>query len=459
MNDEKIPLKLPEPEIDENALWKDDVLGRKKIAEALTELVRGQSASLVISLSGGWGSGKTFFLKRWQKNLANEGFISVYFNAWEDDFCDDPLVAIIGQLSETLTGKDGYKQIAKDTKEEIKSLLGQVIVNLIASKTGTNIKELLKKPTDDILENYLSQKESKQALKKSLKKMSGKIYKETEGQPLIFIIDELDRCRPLFAVELLERVKHIFEIEKIIFVFGINKGELCKSIQSIYGDIDSDVYLRRFFDIGFSLPVVKQKEFFEYLINRYGLQDFYNERGEEMFYFLSTRSGISLRDMEQCIRLVVRLANNDKRSIQKSSYVMFVLIILRLKNSDLYYRYINERCRTGEVMNYLDELLFDENLGKNENDLLNLIECYLYIADERRYPESPIEQLVKLRNAEQLTHRELLSKRTQKATPERIKDLIDKIEWMSGDDQDYPLRTMRTMRSMVSLIELFALDR
>ena len=96
MNDEKRPLKLPEPEIGEDDPWQDDFLGRKEIAKALTELVRGQSDPLVISLSGGWGSGKTFFLKRWQKDLANESFISVYFNAWEDDFCDDPLVAIIG---------------------------------------------------------------------------------------------------------------------------------------------------------------------------------------------------------------------------------------------------------------------------------------------------------------------------------------------------------------------------
>jgi predicted KAP-like P-loop ATPase len=35
-----------------------------------------------------------------------------------------------------------------------------------------------------------------------------------EGKPLIIFIDELDRCRPLYAIECLERIKHIFGIKQ-----------------------------------------------------------------------------------------------------------------------------------------------------------------------------------------------------------------------------------------------------
>ena len=184
-----------------------------------------------------------------------------------------------------------------------------------------------------------------------------------------------------------------------------------------------------------------------------------------MFYFLSTRSGISLRDMEQCIRLVVRLANNDEWNNQANDdekpfpYIIFVLIILRLKNSDLYHLYINRQCQASAVMDYLDELLFDENLDDREEDLLNLIECHLYLVDESRYPESPREQLVKLQNAEQLTHPQLLSKRTQKATPRRIKELIENIERISGNDQGYPLRRIIFIVSSIELLLRIAEDK
>ena len=84
---------------------------------------------------------------------------------------------------------------------------------------------------------------------------------DATGRPMVFIIDELDRCRPTFAIELLERVKHIFDVPNMVFAFGINRDELCSSLQSIYGNIDADVYLRRFFDMEFTLPQADSEKF------------------------------------------------------------------------------------------------------------------------------------------------------------------------------------------------------
>jgi predicted KAP-like P-loop ATPase len=70
---------------------------------------------------------------------------------------------------------------------------------------------------------------------------------------LIIFIDELDRCRPLYAIECLERIKHIFGIKRLIFVLSIDKKNLAKSIQSQYGNIDTNNYLRRFIDLEFDL--------------------------------------------------------------------------------------------------------------------------------------------------------------------------------------------------------------
>ena len=99
---------------------------------------------------------------------------------------------------------------------------------------------------------------------------------------MVFIIDELDRCRPTFAIELLERVKHIFDIPNMVFVLGINRDEICKSFQSIYGDIDATVYLQRFFDMEFTLPEVDSATFGSHLMRKYELGAFFGALNKKL---------------------------------------------------------------------------------------------------------------------------------------------------------------------------------
>ena len=234
-------LKIVEPEVNPNDPWCDDVLERKEIADRLTSIVRGQEAPFVISVDGRWGTGKTFLLKRWAQELQNQGFEAIYFNAWEDDFNDDPLLAIVGQLSEHFN---------EGVPDEIARTVAHATLNIVVKRlTGLKIDELT---PERLLDDYKGQGETKRAVKEQLSQLGYRVRDDT-GQPLVFIIDELDRCRPTFAIELLERVKHIFDVPNIVFVFGINRGELVKSLESVYGEIDAGTYLRRFFDMEFAL--------------------------------------------------------------------------------------------------------------------------------------------------------------------------------------------------------------
>ena len=71
---------------------------------------------------------------------------------------------------------------------------------------------------------------------------------------MVFFVDELDRCRPTYAVELLERIKHLFEVDNIVFVLALSTGQLESSIRSLYGDgLDAPGYLRRFIDLEYPL--------------------------------------------------------------------------------------------------------------------------------------------------------------------------------------------------------------
>ena len=242
-------LKFTEPEIDANNLWSDDRLDRKKIAARLTKIISGQNEPFVISLDGRWGTGKTFLLKRWQQELVKDKFQAIYFNAWEDDFCDDPLLAIIGQLSAHF---DDCK-----FKDRAAKIAGLVVELLTKQLTGTAISLKDIKP-ESLLDGYHEQRRTKKEMKTQIAALACQVKQESD-QPLVFIIDELDRCRPTFAIELLERVKHIFDVPNAVFVFGINRRELSKSLKSVYGEIDTGIYLRRFFDMEFTLRTPTQR--------------------------------------------------------------------------------------------------------------------------------------------------------------------------------------------------------
>ena len=77
-------------------------------------------------------------------------------------------------------------------------------------------------------------------------------------KPLVVMIDELDRCRPSYAVELLETAKHLFDVDRIVFVLAVNREQLAHAVCALYGaDFNAEGYLRRFFDEDFRLPSAK----------------------------------------------------------------------------------------------------------------------------------------------------------------------------------------------------------
>ena len=207
-------------------------------------------------------------LKRWQKALEKDNYRAIYFNAWEDDFSDDPLLSILGQLAEYLH-QGLFRESLENVRKNAFPLLRSNFSSLLNRHTGltTEFKRAL--PTrEDLFKDYLLQRNTKDQLRANLQDLSAKVQRNS-SHPLVFIIDELDRCRPTFAIELLERVKHIFDVPNMVFVFGLNRDELCKSLESVYGNIQTDVYLRRFFDFEFNLQEADSQGFTLHLIDKF----------------------------------------------------------------------------------------------------------------------------------------------------------------------------------------------
>ena len=93
-------------EITSDAPFKEDKLNREQIAPILTTIADVYSDSgAVLAIDGEWGSGKTTFVKMWRQYLINNGYKTLYFNAWETDFIEDPLIALMGELKEVVVKK------------------------------------------------------------------------------------------------------------------------------------------------------------------------------------------------------------------------------------------------------------------------------------------------------------------------------------------------------------------
>ena len=438
---EELPLKLPELIVSPENPWNDDVLGRRDLATRLTRLIQSQKAPFVISIDGSWGTGKTFLLHRWQKELKGQSFRAIYFNAWEDDFCDDPLLAILGQMSEDF--KEGkLKVFASELFQVAGSLLKQNALSVLHKHIGLDL-EIKNKEQDqrNLLEEYLDQRATKDRLKQHLEKMSAAVLEET-GHPLVFIIDELDRCRPTFAIELLERVKHIFDVPNLVFVFGINRNELCSALQSVYGNIDATVYLRRFFDMEFMLPVADPESFCRHLMGKFKLAEHFAEMRKEAnsrthseeFSVLSDclpelwgQFGLSLRDLDYCVRMLALVGKNLDPRYYMHPWLLSLLIPLKLTNPTLFRQFTHGNCRPSAVMDYVDKVVVPEDLDDSFNRTLDIIEVQLYRSEIEGHdtPKSPtaLGQLRLRANDSPLTHPECLSERTQNSQTDRIKKL------------------------------------
>ncbi|MEL0649308.1 P-loop NTPase fold protein [Pseudoalteromonas agarivorans] len=249
-----------------------------------------QKKNYVLNLNAEWGAGKTYFLKRWSRELIVD-FPVVYIDAWQQDYSDDPFLTVIAGIIKQLQHQAKFNiTIPKSAVSMFKAVAPAIAQGLTKKISGIDLDELhtllfsdeeieddqkqnSNKLTDSdfspavkaLAQNLIKDHEAKN---KSIEVIKSKLadwvckFEEQEGKslPIFIFIDELDRCRPNYAVEMLETIKHIFDVKGIVFVVATDTEQLQHTIKSIYGEgFDAKVYLGRFFNSRYSLkrPVLK----------------------------------------------------------------------------------------------------------------------------------------------------------------------------------------------------------
>ncbi|MGO0789159.1 KAP family P-loop NTPase fold protein [Herbaspirillum seropedicae] len=341
--------------------WQEDLLGRKDVANYLSNYLQRRyqlkpdEEGFVLALNAEWGFGKTFLMQAWAKELQYQKFPAVYFDAWKNDFTPEPLIAFIASMHEELS--EAFKEIpAKESLEDAIKSLGKFVkpaikgASLIALKRLFNIgfeeleglvkgestdfeysdseksedkKELVKKLGEtlkDSLNEHKSKAQAIVAFRKKLSQLIDALKAESKFQlPVFFFVDELDRCRPNYAIELLEGIKHLFGVPGIYFVIGINTVQLGESTKAIYGPgFNGHRYLKRFFDQEYLLPEPNHEHFTAALFSNSSIpeisekewltglsQALYPGHGlPKLFELFAKAFGIGLRDRRRVMRII-----------------------------------------------------------------------------------------------------------------------------------------------------------
>lgn len=389
-----------------------DVFQRKKFINNLTTLFRNTSDGLVITIDSQWGEGKTSLIKQWEKKLKiEEEFIPIYYDAFRNDFSEDPFLSIAVEIHEALEEelqKTGCDPKNKSQLDKLKKQTVAISAGLVKMLTRTavtylssgliqsdDISKHVGKSVENMLFNtiehdakekfqaHLSIRKTIEEYQANLKQML--IINEGKIKKIVFFVDELDRCRPKFAIEVIEKIKHLFSIDNVFFVLAINKRQLSQIITHNYGiqEDDAENYLQKFVHIETKLPKldnvtlsrdtlnVKIRKFVDQLVELHGLSDFFKHHKEaksSIIHLLATFNDplVTPRAIERTLTLIAVAIGSSEGSIHNdtSSFnTLCNMAVLKICTPDLYERWKDGKF-SDQKTNDLESKIFQQ-LEKN----------------------------------------------------------------------------------------------
>lgn len=364
------------PVVDANETFdKYTIINRQGFATHLANFLKTKQAQgYVINLNAEWGSGKTTFLQCWHNQLSQRHPV-IYFNAWESDFSKDPMLALVDcfqdQLSNSLSDN---KKLITDFLEKGSYFIRKSIPNLAVAalkhKVGLSNDESFLADITDTLPIEITEQECSDGLKdvlKSLceqrKKVDGikefkavleqmateliRVHEQSESPkeyPIYVLVDELDRCRPNYAIEVIESIKHFFDTKRFVFVLATDTEQLQHSIKAIYGyDFDAYSYLSRFFHRTVTLPPPSTEQYLKAHLQEM-FRDELNLNGKYLMEMLVSmfewHNMTSLREMNKVLQDLELVKTSEK---QFRILPLILLSILRRKHQRHYSNFVKNR--------------------------------------------------------------------------------------------------------------------
>lgn len=334
-----------------------DHLNRKPAGERLSQLMGRGDQPLVVALDGDWGSGKSHFLKLWTGSHAGFGGKAkvIYFDAFARDYLDDPFVSLVAAITEAqekaAEGTPAIKKTLGNLKKFAAKLVPSALRITAAALTAgaTEAALFASGAVADAAIEGLGQ-EAEKAIEQFWQREQGRIAaieafrsalaELAEAQPLILVIDELDRCRPDFALSLLEVVKHFFSVKGVQFVLGVRLEALEESVRHRYGpNTDARLYLQKFLHMRLSLPQEADnaawRVHFHKVCETMGVE---TATVKDCTKILEIWTGTepTLRDVERIATRLALFPENFRQHYQAVQYAALTAAVLEVKAPDVY---------------------------------------------------------------------------------------------------------------------------
>jgi hypothetical protein len=412
-----VTYRIAELHVPKDDPFRNDALERKAVVEFLAGLVARTGGPFVLALDSPWGSGKTTLVRMLQSELERNDFQCIYFNAWRVDHAVDPLVALVSSVDRMQLAA-GASQAKFDhhvkTIRKVTSLVAKRGAVALAKALTVGALDLDKEIEDataelsggtveDIVTAFRKEDELLEKFRAELRAAVALLPEAGKKSTLVWFIDELDRCRPTFAIQLLERIKHLFDVENVVFVLSLDKRQLEASTAAIYGsDIDAAEYLRRFIDLEYGIPLASTKRFTDSLLTRSDLERVFAERkGEvahdrehfvEFFTAIADLFGLSLRARERCITRLRVVMDQTPSNQYLQPILVALLLVLRSNAPDSFWGFVRGEKSPEDVMALLRGFPRARELLKDQVGLI--LEAFLIASDpDRERAEARSERL------------------------------------------------------------------
>ena len=383
--DPATPLRLvPEsPRIgDEDAFSQSDLFQAKEVGERLGKIVGDLVGHSVLLIDGPWGSGKSVFVKQWAGLLRQRGHPVIYFDAFEHDHLTDAFFPLLAHLlrasnSETFPLHQ-HRSSLIDKAVSLTKAMPTVLLDLALRKgtagmlTLPELREELSRTAASPLDNAAAMIEEsianadaqvssvqqfRDALRDAVTSLRGS---EGSRAPLVLVVDELDRCKPPYALNVLERIKHVFSVDDICFVLVTHLDGLADMVAREYGLTRTTRYLDKFYHLRFDIRSLLSDgsqdghaRYLDHLLGAFGLHPRYTGDHRDVLANLIRIHDISLRSQE---RIVLNVALLERALSTNPNWLAFhdgyfvahlgiVLCVLRQEMPEVYYN-----ASTGELV-------------------------------------------------------------------------------------------------------------
>lgn len=317
----------------------DDKLKREELLNQLITFFRNfgnqDGRGLTMVLNGKYGTGKSTLLNFiTQKNEVDKEFNIVCYDAWENNYFDNPTIPLLYSISK-LENENKIKELAKKI---IKSI-SKIIIRALVNAHFVDLTPIVEGEDKDIF-NKIDE------FKKTVEKYKDVLTEVCNKKKTILLVDELDRCLPEYQIKVLECLYHFFDVPNLIVVIALDKEQLEESIGSKFGKcIDTYAYLSKFIQYNIDLPCESAYEYAKSLMGFYCNEE-YEMDIKQIISAMFEAANLSVRDMQiiiQRLNLICKKRDDMKKRLNYFYYfpiaVSFVLILqyINKKLFDIYF--------------------------------------------------------------------------------------------------------------------------